>query len=360
MKSISEVKDLSGKKVLVRTDFDITLENGNISEPFRIKKQVPTLGYLLSRGAKIVMVAHISATDSFKELLPQLKEIIGSEIEFIANLDGLKEVVKDSEPGLFLLDNVRQNDGEEKNDYLFAETMSNGFDLYVNNAFAVCHRKHASVSAIAKFLPAYSGFLIEEETAQLNKALDLPGEGKIFIMGGAKASTKIPVIKNFINRAEGILIGGVIANNILKARGADIGLSVSDENVSELLEGLDIGDKRLVMPVDYNVFENKIFDIGSKTIAEYVNMIENAKMIVWNGPMGLFEDERFSAGTDAVTKAAAKSAGIKIIGGGDTIAAVNKFGMLDKFDFVSTGGGSMLAFLAGDKLPGLEALGYYE
>jgi len=374
MRTLNQI-DLSGKKVLLRADFDVPIGNHSqtrpvespqvlpveILESFRIRKQKPTVDFLLNNGATAVAIAHIKAINSFKAMISELENILGREIELIDNLGELGSRLSNLKPGkLYLLDNVRNWSGEEKNDELFAKTLSTGFDLYINNAFAVCHRKHASVSAVAKFLPSYPGFLIEEETAQLDKLITMPKDGKIFVMGGAKASTKVPVIKNFIGKTRNILLGGVIANDILKARGVDIGLSIADENVAKLLEGLDIGHKSLIMPVDFNIFEKKIYDIGPNTIRDYVNTIGAAEIIIWNGPVGLYEDPRFDAGTNSIAKAIANSRAFKTIGGGDTIAAVDKLGLLDKFDFVSTGGGAMLEFLAGNRLPGLEALGYYK
>ncbi|MDP3696719.1 MAG: phosphoglycerate kinase [Candidatus Taylorbacteria bacterium] len=358
---------MNKKKVLLRCDFDVpvvdglpTGQAGKVVERFRIQKQKPVIDFLLKQSA-VVMVAHIKAIKSFKEIIPEMESILGHKFSLIDNLGELGSVTRDLEPGtLYLLDNIRNWPGEEKNDESFAKMLSTGFDLYINNCFSTSHRKHASFSAITKFLPSYSGFLVEEETNQLSRMINLPKEGKIFIMGGAKASTKVPVIKNFIDKAENILVGGVVANDILRAMGVDTGLSVADEDFSTLLAGLDIRDKRLVMPLDFNIHETKIYDIGPKTIREYINIIESAKIVIWNGPVGLFEDERFSAGTDAIAWAIAGSGAFKTIGGGDTITAVNKLGLLDKFDFVSTGGGAMLEFLAGNKLPGLEALGYYK
>lgn len=361
---------LNKKKVLLRCDFDVPLTQlstinyqqptHRIVEDFRIKKQKLVIDFLLKQSA-VVMVAHIKAIKTFKNIIPELENLLGHKFDFIESLGELGPKVHNLEKGrLYLFDNIRNWAGEEKNDESFAKILSNGFDLYINNAFAVCHRNHASVSAITKFLPSYSGFLLEEETIQLDKMLNIPKDGKIFIIGGAKTRTKVPVIKNFIDKTERVLVGGVVANDILKEMGVDIGLSVADRDTAGLLEGLDIRDKRLVIPFDFNIYEKKIYDIGPKTVKEYVNMVKNAKVIIWNGPMGLFEDKRFSAGTDAITKAVAKSKAFKTIGGGDTIAAVNRLGLLDKFDFVSTGGGAMLEFLAGNKLPGLEALGYYE
>lgn len=354
------ISQLNNKKVLLRCDFDVPVVGGKVTEKFRIEKQKPVIDFLLKQSA-VVMVAHIKAVGSFKGIAPELENLLGRKFELIGNLGELGLKIRSLEQGkLFLLDNIRNWPGEEKNDDIFSRSLASGFDVYINNAFAVCHRKHASVSAITKFLPSYAGFLVEEETAQLDKMINLPKDGKIFIMGGAKTKTKIPVIKNFIDKAQNILVGGVVANDILKEMGVDIGFSVADRDTAGLLEGLDIRDNRLLIPSDFNVFEKKIFDIGPKTIKEYVNVIKGARVIIWNGPVGFFEDSRFSDGTYAIAKAMAASSGFKVIGGGDTIAAVNKLGLLDKFDFVSTGGGAMLAFLAGEKLPGLEALNYYD
>ena len=359
MKTIRETTNLKDKKVLLRVDFDVPVsEKGEIEEPFRIKRQKETLDYLIGHGAKVVMIAHISdksINQSFTSLIPQLHLLLGYEINFLKTVDEVG-VYMENYAGPALLDNIRQNDGEEKNDVEFAGQLARGFDLYVNNAFAVCHRNHASVSAIAGLLPSYAGFLVEEEVAKLQDVIDSPKDGKILIMGGAKASTKIPVIKNFLDKAGRILIGGVIANDILKAKGQDVGDSVVDENALELLTGLDLDNPQLVMPKDYNVSENKFLDIGSETIKEFSEIIKNSKTVIWNGPMGLFEDPQFSEGTNKIAQAIAESSAVKIIGGGDTISAIDKIGLMGKFDFVSTGGGAMLAFLAGEKLPGLEAL----
>jgi len=351
---------LNGKKVLLRCDFDVPVVGGKIIEKFRIEKQKPVIDFLLKQSG-VVIVAHIKAASSFKEIKPELEEMLGHKFSFIDSLGELGSKTRNLKPGqLYLLENIRNWPGEEKNDESFAKVLADGLDLYINNCFSTCHRKHASISAITKFLPSYAGFLVEEETSQLKKVIDSQKDGKVIIMGGAKARTKIPVIKNFISKSQNILVGGVVANDILKEMGVDIGLSVADRDTAGLLKGLDIKDKRLMIPLDFNIFEKKIFDIGPNTIREYVNKIQSAKVVIWNGPMGLFEDERFSAGTNAVAMAIAQSGGYKTIGGGDTITVVNRLGLLDKFDFVSTGGGSMLSFLAGDKLPGLEALGYYE
>ena len=367
MHTISQIDNLKDKKVLLRVDFDVPVDiNGHITESFRIEKQKETINCLIDREAKVFMVAHSNYIPSFQPIIKQLKVLLNHHVKFIPELKAATQIELDENLGL--LENIRIHEGEKKNDENLGRLLSTGFDYYINNAFAESHRNYVSVSAVTKFIPSYAGLLIEKETSQLQKAIDAPKGGKIIIIGGAKAETKVPVIKNLIDKSDKVIVGGIVANDILKERGRDIGDSVADENSKELLAGLNLNDSHLVVPEDFNIFENKIFDIGPKSIARYEEFIKSAKMIIWNGPMGLFEDFRFSAGTDAIGRAVANARGNKVIGGGDTVAAVSRLGILDKFDpsvnsgqsFVSTGGGAMLEFLAGNKLPGLEALGYYE
>ena len=361
MKTVLDIPDLKNKKVRLRVDFDASVsDKGEIEENFRIKKQKGMIDWLVERGAKVVMISHLSVVDSFSDLIPQLHIILGREIGFIKSVEEIENYLVNYS-GVGLLDNIRGFEGEKENSKEFAEKLSSGFDLYINNAFAVSHRNHASVSAVAGLLSSYVGLLMKEEVTQLKKVIDAPKDGKVVIIGGAKAETKVPVIKNFIDRAELILLGGVVANDVLKEKGQDIGDSLVDENSKELLSGLDINDSKLLVPEDFVVFDNKILDIGEKTIKKYVDVVGGASMVIWNGPMGFFENPTFVMGTQKVAEAIAESDAYKIIGGGDTIAAVSKFKIQDsKFNFISTGGGAMLAFLAGDKLPGLEALGYYK
>jgi phosphoglycerate kinase len=356
MKTLHDLPDLKDKKVLLRVDFDIPVsEKGEIEEPFRITKQKETLDYLVKQGAQVVMVAHISAVKSFADLMPQLHLLLGHEVNFIKSVSDIGEYLEHY-AGPALVDNIRQNEGEEKNDPEFAGQLVRGFDVYINNAFAVCHRDHASVSAVTKLLPSYAGLLIEQEIAQLTRVIDAPMEGKLVIMGGAKASTKVPVIKNLMMKSEAVLLGGVVANDVLKAKGQDMGSSLVDEDLHLLLMNLDLNNNKLHVPEDFIVFDNKILDIGDHTMKNYIDMIQSAKMVIWNGPMGLFENPVFAKGTNEVAEALVASSAFKVIGGGDTISAVDKLHLLGKFDFVSTGGGAMLAFLAGDQLPGLAAL----
>ncbi len=366
MRSFPEILSKNYKKILLRVDFDVPASDGKIAEKFRIEKQKPAIDRLLE-NCGVVMIAHIkdgpkeNGKPSFKPLLQELESVLGHKINFIDDPAKLNQTVVGLKPGeLYLLENLRNWPGEEENDTEFAKNLSTGFDVYANNAFAVCHREHASVSAVTHFLTSYPGPLVQEETAKLQEVIDMPKEGKIIVIGGAKAETKVPVVKNFTDKAEKILLGGVVANDILKEKGVDIGTSMSDANSKELLFGLDLDDTKLVLPEDFNIFESKIYDIGPKTVAKFSKVIKNSKIVIWNGPLGLFEDPRFSAGTDAVGMAVVSSGGYKVIGGGDTISAVDHLGIFNKLDFVSTGGGAMLEFLAGKRMPGLEALGYYK
>ncbi len=366
MRTVLDIPNLKDKKVLLRVDFDVPLRQDSgragqvveIEEDLRIKKQKETIDWLVERGAKVVMVAHLHEKNaSFADLIPQLHILLGREVGFIKNVEDITEYLSNY-PEVGLLDNVRKFPGEVENDKDFAEKLSNGFDIYVNNSFAASHRNHASVSVVTELIPSYAGLLVKEEVMQLQKAIDAPKTGKIIIIGGAKAETKAPILKSFIKKAELILLGGVVANDVLKERGQDMGNSVVDENSKELLAGLDINDPKLLVPDDFVVFDNKILDIGERTIRKYSDAISRASTVIWNGPMGLFENPSFATGTNELAKAVVASHAYKMVGGGDTISALDKLGILGKFDFVSTGGGAMLAFLAGEKLPGLNALNF--
>lgn len=351
--------DLKGKWVLVRTDFDVPVVDGRIQANHRIIRQKEVLDMLVSAGARVVLVAHISAVDSFKSILVTLEETLGHALTLLPTLAD-REAFQKNGQGVGLLENVRTWRGETENSEDLAKALAQGMDAYVQNAFAVCHRAHASVDAVAKLLPPYAGPLVVAETNALTEALDAPAAGKVVIIGGAKASTKVPVISHVLSRAEAVLVGGVVANDLAKARGIDVGTSLVDDNIGELLAGLDVHDERIILSPDFIITDGRALDIGPQSVALFKEHITRARMIVWNGPLGLFEDERYAEGTFAIARAVADSPARTIIGGGDTVAAIDRLGIRDRFSFVSTGGGAMLAFLAGQKLPGLEAIGYYE
>ncbi len=358
MKTLADIENLKGKRILFRADFDVPVgTDTRIAEPFRIIRQKEAVGFLADAGAVVVIVAHIAAMDSFRGLVPQISALIGRPLAFLETPDAIPAFLREGS-GVALLDNIRRNPEEQHNDETFATRLATGFDLYVNNAFAVCHRDHASISAITRMLPSYAGPLLEHEVATLSEAIAAPARGKVIVMGGAKAATKTPVIKRFIAEAEAILVGGVIANDILKAKGDDIGASIADDNAAALLAGADLANKALVVPQDFVVDQGRYLDIGPASAERFVSYIKRATLVIWNGPMGMFEDDRFMAGTRVIAQAIADSGAKSIIGGGDTIAAVRRLGLLDRYSFVSTGGGAMLAFLAGSELPGLTALGY--
>ncbi len=374
MKLLEELKqeDLKGKNVLLRVDFNVPVDKstGKI-DGFRITSHLPTIDYLLTAGARVFIISHIAAIDSFRDIFDQISAICGRGIVF-SEL-GQKKAALESTSNLVLFDNLRQDPGEEKNDPAFARHLADGFDIYVNDAFAVSHRKHASLVSITQFLPSCAGLLIKKEISNLGDALNSPKEGKVFVIGGAKISTKLPVIKNFLDKAEKILVGGAIANDFFRSRGINVGISLVDETT---VEELDPGV--VALPRDIVITNDKtgksgtvsstilksiqpteiIVDIGPQSAEAFAEIIEQARLVIWNGPMGLSEIKNFAKGTEIVAQAVSKVEQ-SIIGGGDTISAVDSLGLLDRIGFVSTGGGAMLNFLAGEKLPGLEALGYY-
>ena len=379
IKYINELKkeDLENKKVLLRVDFDIPIIDGKIAEDYRIKAQKETIDYLINAGARVLMVVHLGheiSDASFSPIVEELGTILGQTLTLVPRLELASVNFLFEKCQLLLLDNIRQDSLEIQNDDGLAVRLANGFDYYVNDAFATMHRNHTSIVAVTKHLPSYAGLLVRKEVDNLEQAMRAPMEGKILVLGGAKISTKMPVIKNFIERAEKILIGGALANNFFKTQGIKVGASVVDDAVA-----LDVKSENIILPRDFitaekgsesssvklykppaNVGEAEaILDIGPETAEEWAEIIERAKMVIWNGPMGYFEHKDFEEGTEIIAEAVSKVER-SIVGGGDTIVAVDKFGLLDKYGFVSTGGGAMLEFLAGNKLPGLEALGYYK
>lgn len=395
MKTIKSIQNLKNKKVLVRVDFNVPVgSDGEIDskEDWRIRAALPTIEYLLEKKAKIILMAHLGRPEasqksvkskvrkvenqkySLKSVANRLEELLNREVKFVDNCTGNKveKAVQEMQAAeIILLENLRFHKEEKGNDEGFAKKLAGLADIYINNAFSVSHREHASVCAITKFLPSYAGLLLEKEVRILSKAINNPEKPATIIVGGAKAKTKVPVIEHLLDKFDNILIGGVVANVILKAKGIDVGNSLLSDIDLNKIKKIDLENNKLRIPVDAvvcssenkvilsaigKIGNNKILDIGSETTKLYSKIISDSKTIIWNGPMGLFEKEDFSLGTKTISEAVAKAGGCTIIGGGDTIAAVHKFGDLKKIDYVCTGGGAMLEFLAGKKLPGLEAL----
>lgn len=363
-------KDLEDKKVFLRVDFSVPMEGGKLKEVHQIKAHRETVDFLTSTGAKIALVSHTeNKSIAFRYSFGEIGKILGQEIAFEEDILNPK---LDSQ--LTLFEDIRRYEGEEINDPGFAEDLAKNFDIYINDAFSVSHREHASVSAITGFLPSYAGLLMGKEVKDLKKVLDEPVQGKTIILGGAKVLTKLPVVKNFLDKAEHILIGGALANTIFKKRGLKIGKSVFED----IEEQIDWNNPKIVLPKDLAVSEDRngktlpevipvrdidenqmILDIGPDTIKEFSKIIKNSKTVIFNGPLGLAEVDVFSTGTKTILDSIIRSGAFSVVGGGDTLALIEKLGLANKFGYVSTGGGAMLEFLAGNELPGLDSLGYY-
>ncbi len=383
--------DVKGRKTLVRCDFNVPMdENGKILDSLRVERTLPTLKFLIEKGAKIILMSHLSPEDkksggaklpSLKSVADLLKELLGKDIAFCGQCVGeeaksASDKLQDGE--ILLLENLRRNEGEEKNDENFANELAFLGEIYVNDAFGVSHRAHASVSAITSFLPSYAGFLLSEEVETISKILENPQRPMVSIIGGVKLATKVKVIENLLKISDHALVGGGVANTIVQAKGMMMsGLSIDDE-VKKLADKIDLTNPKLHLPIDGIACldpdnqeyarvtsigmvrkEEKMYDIGPETIKLFSEIIKQAKTIFFNGPMGLMEKKRFENGTLEVAKAITQSNAFSITGGGETNAFLKQHDLISKFSYVSTGGGAMLAFIDGQKLPGLEALGYY-
>ncbi|GAA3403305.1 phosphoglycerate kinase [Paenibacillus hodogayensis] len=387
-KSVRDV-EVSGKKVFVRVDFNVPLENGHITDDTRIRETLPTIRYLTERGAKVILASHLGRPKGqvVEELrltpaAARLSELLGRPVvkadEAIG--DAVKaQIAKLNDGDVLLLENVRFYEGEEKNDPELAQAFAELADLYVNDAFGAAHRAHASTEGIAHHLPAVSGLLMEKELDVLGKALHSPERPFTAIVGGSKVKDKIAVIENLINLADNLLIGGGLSYTFLKAQGYEIGKSLVDNDKLDLtLSFLKKAKEKgcnLLLPVDIVVGDafsndantkivpiNEIpadwegFDIGPKTRELYADVIAKSKLVVWNGPMGVFELDPYLNGTKAVAEACAGTEGYTVIGGGDSAAAAEKFHLADRMDHISTGGGASLEFMEGKALPGVVAL----
>ncbi|WP_127533433.1 phosphoglycerate kinase [Paenibacillus kobensis] len=387
-KSVRDV-EVAGKRVFVRVDFNVPLENGKITDDTRIRETLPTIKYLIEGGAKIILASHMGrpAGQVVEELrltpaAERLSELLGKPVAKANEVVG--EAVKAQVAALnagdvLLLENVRFEAGEEKNDAELAKQFAELADLFVNDAFGAAHRAHASTEGIAHLLPAVSGLLVEKELDVLGKALNNPERPFTAIVGGSKVKDKIAVIDKMIEIADNILIGGGLSYTFLKAQGNEVGKSLLDNSkldlTLEFIEKAKKLGKNLYLPVDIVVTDDfsadantqivgvdgipadwEGIDIGPKTREIYAEVIKNSKLVVWNGPMGVFEIEPFSHGTRAVAQACAETAGYTVIGGGDSAAAAEKFHLADRMDHISTGGGASLEFMEGKALPGVVAL----
>ncbi len=388
-KTIEDV-DVKGKKVIVRVDFNVPLdENKKITDDNRIVGALPTIKYLVEKGAKTILVSHLGRPKegfedkySMKPTAVRLGELLGKEVIMAKDVIGedakaKAAALKDGE--VLMLENVRFHKEETKNDPTFSKELASMAEIFVNDAFGTAHRAHSSTAGLADHLPAVCGYLIQKEIDVMGKALSHPERPFVAILGGAKVSDKIAVIENLIDKVDTLIVGGGMAYTFFKAKGHSIGTSICEDDKVELakslLEKAESKGVKLLLPVDNVIgleFKNDTefktvesnhmpdgwmgMDIGPKTVEAYSAEIKNAKTVVWNGPMGVFEFSNFENGTKEVAKAVAESSSVSIIGGGDSAAAVEQLGFADKITHISTGGGASLEFLEGKVLPGIDVL----
>jgi 3-phosphoglycerate kinase len=357
MKHLKDIQTLEGVKVLLRVDFNVPVTNGVVMDDYRMRRILPTLAYLKEKKAQVILMSHIEAAGAKRGAKPSLEPVcahlkkLGVACVFIKDY----KKVSSTDGNVLLLENLRMYEGEEKNDKKFAKELASLGDIYVNEAFAVSHRAHASVSAITGYMPSYAGLLFEQEIAHLSSAFK-PNHPFLFILCGAKFETKLPLIEKFMGIADKVFVGGALANNFFKEEGKDIGKSlVSPENFNL---ARFIGNPKLLLPVDSIIKDNAIYDAGPETMKMLEKEINAAKYILWNGPLGAYEMGYKQPTLDLarmIADATAKGA-TSILGGGDTLGALAELKIEEKFTFVSTGGGAMLEYLAKGTLPGLEAL----
>ena len=378
-----------GKKILVRCDFNVPMTDGKIDDAKRIVEALPTIKYLSEKGGKVILCSHLGrpkgqfdAKYSLAPIAAKISELLGKDIimaEDVIGDDAKAKAAALKDGDIMLIENVRFHSEEEKNDAEFSKALASLAEIYVNDAFGTAHRAHSSTAGVADYLPAYGGYLINKEISVMGKALFNPERPFVAILGGAKVSDKIGVINNLLEKVDSIIIGGAMSYTFIKALGRSIGASLCEDSKMEV--ALEILAKakekgiKIFLPIDHVVadgFSNDAniqitngegipnnwqgMDIGPASIANFTEVIEHAKTVVWNGPMGVFEFENFAVGTKEIAKAVAESGAISIIGGGDSAAAIEKLGFADKVTHISTGGGAALEFLEGLELPGVACL----
>jgi phosphoglycerate kinase len=378
--------DVNGKKVIVRVDFNVPIKEGKISDDTRMTAALPTINYLLDHGAAVILMSHLGRPKtkadlqfSLRPVADHLATLVDAPVKFAEDSRGeiAKQAAADLKPGeILVLENTRFYPEESKNDKEMSRELASLADLFVNDAFGTAHRAHSSTVGVADFLPSAAGFLLEKEIKYLGNAIADPVRPFVAILGGAKISDKIGVIENLLKTADKILIGGGMANTFLKAQGYEMANSLVESDVLETAKELMAKSAgKIMLPVDYvaaNAFEAeaekktlplgnvpegwRVLDIGPETVKKFGEVIADAGTVVWNGPMGVFEFPRFALGTFEIAKAVADSDAVSIIGGGDSVSAINMSGLSDKITHISTGGGASLEMLEGIELPGLAIL----
>lgn len=385
MKTIKDF-DLKGKRVFIRVDFNVPMENGQISDDTRIAEAVPTIKYALKSGAKVILCSHLGRPKgkrvpelSLKPVYEYLKQKLKMPIYFLEEItdETVKKVASELKEGeVLLLENIRYYEGETKNDPEFAKILAHLADVFINDAFSVCHRAHASVVGIAELVKEKGiGFLTEKELKFLNKIVGKPERPFYAIVGGSKVSTKIGILKNLLSKIDKLFIGGAMANTFLSALGYKVGSSLVERDYIDIAKSILLEAKeqevKIYLPVDVVVErkgealfvnlneveeEDVIYDIGKETVNLYALALEGAKTVIWNGPLGYFEKKNFSQGTISLARKVASLSGLTVAGGGDTLAALKLAGVLTSFSHTSTAGGAFLEYLEGKNLPGLAVL----
>jgi phosphoglycerate kinase len=366
--------DAKGKRVLVRVDFNVPIDTppdmpAVVADDTRIRAALPTINALRDQGAMVALCSHLGRPKgpdrklSLALVAKRAAELLGVPVPMAPDSIGpeTKEQLRDLGPGdVLMLENVRFHPEEEKNDPDFANALADGFDAYVNDAFGAAHRAHASTEGVAHLLPAYAGLLLDREVRVLTSLLESPARPFVAIIGGAKVSSKIDVLKSLVGKADVLAIGGGMANTFLAATGTDVKASLSEPDreadARAILAAAKARPTEVLLPVDLRWSDDRILDIGEETEREFAAHIATAGTVFWNGPMGLFEQPEFAHGTEAIARAMAESGAITVVGGGESVQAVEQLGLADKMTHVSTGGGAALELVEGKKLPGVEAI----
>jgi phosphoglycerate kinase len=369
-KTLNDIPEIKGKKIILRVDFNVPIENGKVMDPYRIEKSLPTINFLRNKGARLLIISHLDEKSG--TTLAPVAEYLGHNfpVKFSGDFFGeasLNAITEIHEGEVILFENLRNNEGEESNDQAFAKNLASLGEIYVNDAFSVSHREHASIVGLPKFLPSYAGLQMEAEIKNLSEMFN-PPHPFLFILGGAKFDTKLPLIQKFLTLADHVFVGGALANNFFKEEGLNVGKSLVTEGDFHIRE--ELADHKLILPPDVTVLvdgkkvvkatnkvedDESILDAGPETVQLLKDLMPELKCVLWNGPLGNYE-KGFTEPTIELGKILASSDVKSIVGGGDTLAAISASGVEEKISFVSTGGGAMLQFLLDETLPGIEAL----